>query len=67
MTLGIVSTPKANVKALAALTTPVAPSVTLNVILNSPALAVSVLGVIVNTLSVWDTVAVLPRDPVVTA
>ena len=58
---------KANVKVLTALTTPVDPSVTLNVILNSPALAVSVLGVIVNTLSVWDTVAVLPRDPVVTA
>ena len=52
MTLGIVSTPKDNVKALTALTTPVAPSVTLNVILNSPALAVSVLGVMVNTLSV---------------
>ena len=62
-----VSILKANVKLLAALTTPVDPSVTLNVILNSPALAVSVLGVIVNTLSVWDTVAVLPRDPVVTA
>ena len=66
MTLEIYE-PKANVKLLTALTTPVDPSVTLNVILNSPALAVSVLGVIVNTLSVWDTVAVLPRDPVVTA
>ena len=42
---------KDNVKALIALTTPVAPSVTLNVILNSPALASSVLGVMVNTLS----------------
>ena len=43
------------------------PSVTLKVILKVPAWAVSVLGVIVNTLFVCDTVAVLPREPLVTA
>jgi hypothetical protein len=56
-----------NVNALTAFTAPVAPSVTENVILNSPASASVVDGVIVNTLSACETVAVLPKEPVVTA
>jgi len=52
-----------NVNALTALTTPFIPSVTLNVKLKVPTWALLVEGVIVNTLSAWDTVAVLPNDP----
>ena len=54
---------KANVNALTALTLPLTPSVTLNVKLKVPAFASVLDGVIVNTLSAWATVAVLPNDP----
>ena len=61
------SHPNDNVNALTAFTAPVAPSVTLKVILKEPASASVVDGVMVNTLSACDTVAVLPKEPVVTA